>query len=245
MGNMWTEEHLIYSNEIDHKANCRLSTLLSLMQRAADGNVEQMGGSRDEMLSRNMGWMLTTIDLTCQIIPKFNDTIKISTWNKGTKGPLWLRDYKILDENNQEIAKACTLWALVDIVKRKVLRPSAYPFDIHSNLEDSAGSIPDKMTIADDILLHDAYSITVRYSGIDSNGHLNNARYADICMDALTVEELDNMTIQGFKISYHHEAKMGEEIHILRSDVIEGMIYFKGQSTEGSCYFDACLRIQE
>jgi medium-chain acyl-[acyl-carrier-protein] hydrolase len=245
MGNMRTEEHLIYSNEIDYKANCRLSVLLSLMQRAADGDVENSGGSRDEMVSRNMGWMLTTIDLTCVRIPRFNETIKIMTWNKGTKGALWLRDFRIVDENNQEIAKACTLWALVDSVKRKVLRPSAYPFELISNHIDSVGPVPGKINISKEVELRDSHSTTVLYSGIDSNGHLNNARYADLCMDALTLEELDRVTIQGFKITYHHEAQMGEIIHILRSEITDGVIFFRGQSPEGACYYDACLRIIE
>lgn len=243
MVHTWTEEHLIYSNEIDYKANCRLSNLLSLMQRGADGDVEHMGGTRDQMVAHNMGWMLTTTDLVCERMPRFNEQLKITTWNKGTKGPLWLRDFRIVGENNQEIAKACTLWALVDIHKRRVLRPSSYPFDINSNLEDSVGPVPDKMNISDDMELYDSYTMTVRYSGIDSNGHLNNARYADLCMDALTVEELDWISIQGFRITYHHEAKMGEVIHILRSQVTDGVIYFRGQSHDGSRYFDACLRI--
>ncbi|OAB26426.1 hypothetical protein PMSD_24870 [Paenibacillus macquariensis subsp. defensor] len=245
MGNTWTVEHLIYSNEIDHNATCRLSNLLSLMQRAADGDVEHMGGTRDQMVAHNMGWMLTTIDLVCERMPRFNEMIAITTWNKGTKGPLWLRDFRIFDENHQEIAKACTLWALVNTDKRKVLRPSAYPFEINPYSEDSVGPVPDKMNISDEVGLYNSYTMTVRYSGIDSNGHLNNARYADLCMDALTVEELEKTSIHGFHITYHHEAQMGEVIHILRSDVKDGVIYFRGQSEEGSRYYDACLRMKE
>ncbi|AJS57159.1 acyl-[acyl-carrier-protein] thioesterase [Paenibacillus sp. IHBB 10380] len=243
MGNIWTEEHLIYSNEIDYKANCRLSNLLSLMQRAADGDVEHMGGTRDQMVAHHLGWMLTTIDLACERMPIFNETLKITTWNKGTKGPLWLRDFRIFDENNQEIAKACTLWALVDIDKRKVLRPSAYPFNINSNHEDSVGPVPDKLNISDEVELYHSYSITVRYSGIDSNGHLNNSRYADLCMDTLTQSELDTLSILGFHITYYHEVKSAEQIQVLRSDHLEGYIYFRGQSLEDERYFEACLHV--
>ncbi|MGF7047569.1 acyl-ACP thioesterase [Paenibacillus sp. DS2015] len=243
MGNTWTEEHLIYSNEIDYNANCRLSNLLSLMQRAADGDVEHMGGTRDQMLAHHLGWMLTTIDLVCERMPRFNETIQIRTWNKGTKGPLWLRDFRIYDENDLEIAKACTLWALVDIHKRKVLRPSAYPFNINSNHDDSVGPVPDKMNISDEVELYTSYSITVRYSGIDSNRHLNNSRYADLCMDALTPPELDTIAILGFHITYVHEVKSGEHIEVLRSDLLNGYIYFRGQSLEGTRYFEACLHV--
>ncbi|MHA0858052.1 acyl-[acyl-carrier-protein] thioesterase [Paenibacillus sp. CMAA1364] len=245
MGYMRTEEHLIYSNQIDYKADCRLSVILSLMQREADGDVENLGGSRDEMVALHMGWMLTTINLKCIRIPKFNERIRITTWNKGTKGATWLRDFRIFDENDEVIITASTLWVLVDTDKRKVLRPSAYPFHILSNDEDSVGPIPNKINISEEVPLVESYSTTVRYSGIDSNGHLNNARYADLCLDALTKHELDTVIIQGFTITYHHEAQMGEVIHVLRSEVEDGIICFRGQSSDGTRYYDAHLRIQD
>lgn len=243
MGKMWIEEHLIYSNDIDYKAECRLSTLLSLMQRAADGDIEHLGGTRDQLIEHDMGWMLTTIQLELEQMPKFNDVMKIRTWNKGTKGPLWMRDFQIVDKNEVEIASSRTLWALVDIKKRKVLRPASYPFEIEANLEDSMGPIPHKMDISVEVELYTAYLMTVSYSGIDSNGHLNNSRYADLCMDALTESELDRISILGFHITYYHEAKRGEQIQVLRSDDLEGYIYFRGQSLENERYFDACLHV--
>ncbi|MED5016831.1 thioesterase [Paenibacillus chibensis] len=237
----WTENYLIHSNDIDYKSEARLSVLLALMQRTADADLERLGATRDQMITLNMGWMLITMEIRFKRIPKALENISMTTWNKGPKGALWQRDFRMTDERGEIVAEACSIWALVDIRKRKVLRPSAFTFEVPIKADDSAGEAPDKIKIPEDVQLHPAYHTVVRYSGIDANGHLNNSRYADLCMDALLKEELDRLRIQSFKITYQHEALAGQEMEIYRSDIRDGMIFFKGQAPDGGVYFEASL----
>ncbi|MDR0267658.1 acyl-ACP thioesterase domain-containing protein [Paenibacillus sp.] len=241
MNNMWAETYLVHSNDIDYKSEARLSVLLALMQRTADAHLEHIGASRDQMMAQNMGWMLITMELRFQRTPKAMENITIQTWNKGAKGALWQRDFRIMDQAGNIVAEACSIWALVDIGKRKLLRPSAFPFEVPTAAEDSAGETPQKVELPENVILHEAYRSVVRYSGIDANGHLNNSRYADLCMDALSKEELDKIRIQSFKITYQHEALTGDEIEVYRSEIVDGMIYFKGQASDGNPYFEAYL----
>ncbi|WP_160045057.1 MULTISPECIES: acyl-[acyl-carrier-protein] thioesterase [Paenibacillus] len=244
MGNKWTETYLIHSNDIDYKSETRLSVLLSLAQRTADADLEQLGATREQMIEAGMGWMLMTMDLRIGRMPKALEEIKIETWNKGPKGALWQRDFRIY-AGGEIIAEACSIWALVDIQKRRMLRPSKFPFDVYINEEDSAGEAPDKVAIPEDIALQDAYRAVVRYSGIDANLHLNNARYADLCMDTLTKDELAGLACAGFRITYHHEARLGDEIQVKRSEVVDGRLYVSGQAADGTHYFDAYLLLKE
>ncbi|MCJ8014065.1 thioesterase [Paenibacillus sp. KQZ6P-2] len=237
----WNENYLIHSNDIDYKSEARLSVILALMQRTADADLERLGASRDEMIAQGMGWMLITMELRFQRIPRALENISIHTWNKGSKGALWQRDFRILDNEGKVIAEACSIWALVDIEKRKVLRPSAFTIEVPMNADDSAGEAPDKVKIPENEAMHEVYRSVVRYSGIDANGHLNNSRYADLVMDALRKEELDQLKIQSFKITYQHEALAGDEIAVYRSDAADGTLYFKGQAPDGGSFFEACL----
>ncbi|MFU1796797.1 acyl-[acyl-carrier-protein] thioesterase [Paenibacillus azoreducens] len=243
MDNKWRETYLIHSNDIDYKSEARLSVLLALMQRTADAHLEHIGASRDQMIEAGMGWMLITMDLRFERTPQALENITIDTWNMGPKGALWQRDFRITDQTGGVVAEACSIWALVDINKRKVLRPSAFPFEVPITAEDSAGETPQKVKIPEDVTMHKAYNSVVRYSGIDANGHLNNSRYADLCMDSLNKEEIGKLRIQSFKITYQHEALAGDEIEIYRSEIVDGMIYFKGQASDGNHYFEAQLGI--
>ncbi|KKO51456.1 acyl-[acyl-carrier-protein] thioesterase [Paenibacillus sp. DMB20] len=232
----WTEEIIIQSDDVDFRSECRWSAMLGFMQRAADTHIEKLGVSRDQMLEQGLGWMLITMDMEMANIPQYADEIHISTWSRGAKGALWNRDYRFTDRTGKEFGSARSVWALVDIHKRRILRPSAFPYEVPVHME-SAGSPPDKAIIPEGTALKETYAHTVRYSGIDSNGHLNNARYADLCFDVLEENELTKGRAAGFKITYHREARMGDEIRLRRSSGEGDTVYVQGVSSEGTNFF--------
>jgi acyl-ACP thioesterase len=241
---LWTEEFMVHASDTDFQSRGKLSFLFDIMQRAADSAVSSLGLSMDTMLEARMGWMVITLNLDLQRLPVSNEILNVHTWSKGTKGALWQRDYRIFDDNAVEIAAARSIWALVDIDKRKILRPSALPIKVEPYLEDSVGVMPDKVIIPADVPLHEAYPYQVRYSGLDNNGHLNNARYVDICCDALTLEEWEESKISGLQITYAQEAKYGDSFNILRSSRTKDGVYVRGQSKD-RIFFEACLRFEQ
>ncbi|CAM3011481.1 acyl-ACP thioesterase domain-containing protein [Paenibacillus sediminis] len=242
--NIWTEKHHIESEDVDFKADFCLSKHLEVFQRASDRDMEQLGVTRDHMIELGLGWMLITLDLELHRIPKVFEHVSVETWSKGSKGAMWQRDYLMLDEQQQETAKARSIWVLVDIEKRRIVRPSALQQEVPYNTEKSLGEPPEKVAIPEELELRPAYSMTVKYSGIDINGHLNNARYADLCYDALTADELINLEAARFQITYVHEARLDDEIIVLRSEMHEGRIYFRGEGQDGNHYFEACLTVR-
>lgn len=238
---LWIEDFFVQASDTDFRSKGKLSFILDIMQRAADSAVHNLGLSMDKMLEAGMGWMVITMDLDINRSPSPNEVLTVHTWSKGTKGALWQRDYRVFDQNKLEIASARSIWALVDIDKRKILRPSALPVAVEHYLEDSVGPIPQKVTIPADILLQEAYRYEVRYSGLDNNGHLNNARYVDICCDALTLGEWTELKLTGLQITYAQEAKYGEEFSVHRSSLRDDRIYVRGQG-EDKIFFEACLK---
>lgn len=118
--------------------------ILDMMQHAADSAVAGMGVSLAEMLRMNMGWMLMTLDVQIGSLPRQGDQLAVRTWCKGTKGPLWQRDYRIYNGQGHEAVSARSVWALVDTTKRKILRPSAFPAEVQFYTGDSVGIFPKK-----------------------------------------------------------------------------------------------------
>lgn len=239
----WTETITIQSDDVDYNSVIRWSSLLSLMQRAADGHIEALGVSREQLVEHGMGWMLITLAAKMSYLPRYTETIEVTTWSKGSKGALWHRDYRFYNAAGHEMGTARSVWALVDIQKRKIMRPSAFPYDVPVHTE-SVGSPLDKSVIPEGSLLKDMYAHTVRYSGIDSNGHLNNARYADLCWDTLTIDELKHKNVTGFKITYHQEARLNDQMTLRRSYGEDGIIYVQGVSSEGTNFFEAAIVLE-
>lgn len=241
---VWIEPFSVHASDTDYRSKGKLSYVLDIMQHAADFAVGSLGITVEEILAAGMGWMMITLDLEFKRIPRSNDQLSIHTWSKGTKGALWQRDFRIFDGDNIEIATARSIWALVDIEKRKILRPSALPVEVKHYNGDSVGDMPVKVKIPSDISMEEAYRYQVRYSGLDTNGHLNNARYGDLCSDVLSLSEWDNTELKRFRITYIQEAKFGDEITIWRSPVTDDGIYVRGQNGD-TVYFEACIELKD
>lgn len=241
---VWIEPFSVHASDTDYRSKGKLSYVLDIMQHAADFAVGNLGITVEEILGAGMGWMMITLDLEFKRIPRSNDQLSIHTWSKGTKGALWQRDFRIFDGDNIEIATARSIWALVDIEKRKILRPSALPVEVKHYNGDSVGDMPVKVKIPSDISMEEAYQYQVRYSGLDNNGHLNNARYGDLCSDVLSLSEWDNTELKRFRITYIQEAKFGDEITIWRSPVTDDGIYVRGQNGD-TVYFEAYIELKD
>lgn len=240
MAEKWIEEYTIQSVDADFRGDCRWSSLLSILQRAADRHVEALGISREEMIERGMGWMLITLELDMGRMPRDMETVHVETWSRGSKGALWHRDYRIKNADGEKLGEARSVWALVDIHKRKILRPSMFPYEVPIGKE-SVGELPNKAVLAEGVQLAEAYTYKVRYSGIDVNGHLNNARYADLCFDVLDEQELQEGKVTGFKITYHNEARLGDTMLLSRSAEENSRVYVQGTSPDGINFFEVAI----
>ncbi|ASA25574.1 acyl-[acyl-carrier-protein] thioesterase [Paenibacillus donghaensis] len=239
---LWIEQHTVQASDTDFLGRAKLSYVLDVMQRAADAAVNGQGLSLEKMLEAGMGWMLITLDLEFRRVPRPNEQLAVHTWSKGTKGAVWQRDYRIFTAEAAEVAVARSIWALVDIHKRKMLRPSALPESVEHYTADSVGASPDKVQIPPDLVLEEVYRYEVKYSGLDNNGHLNNARYGDLCCDVFSLQEWGEAELKQFRITYLHEAKFGDELVILRSGLTDEGVYVRGQGRDFIA-FEACLRL--
>lgn len=238
---VWEEQYTVHTSEADFRSNCRLAVLLDILQQTADSAANELGVSWQILLEAGMGWMLMTLDLEVKQIPRLGETVTIRTWNKGTKGPLWQRDYRIFDSENSEIAAARSVWSLVDIHKRKILRPSALPVAVDPYTDDSVGPMPEKAAVPSETEMAPAFVYEVKYSGLDINGHLNNARYADFCYDALEEHELKSLALRRFKITYIKESQLGDKLQISRSALVDQQVFIRGQAEDAVVCFEACL----
>ncbi len=245
MQDVWTESWNPSVTESDYAGRIRPSALLGVMQNAADRHLEDADVTVARMLETGLAWILMTTRLEFRSVPKLGEKITLETWNCGASGVLWTRDYRLLGANGEEQVAASTAWTLVDLAKRRILRPSAFPFPLPVSSRPSWGGAPEKvLPPGEDNGWNEAGSYQVPYSAVDCYGHMNNARYADLCMDLLTPEELENREIRSLHITYSREASLGDAIVLRRSDVGH-TVFVSGESEQGRKTFEAAVEMQE
>lgn len=244
MRDVWTEPFTGSVTESDFDGRIRLSALLGAMQNAADRHLEDAGISVGRMLEKGMAWILMTTRVNLASVPKLGDPLTLETWNCGASGVLWVRDYRLLGKDGAELAQASTAWTLVDISKRRILRPSAFPFplSISSRPSTSTAGAPDKVVLSgiEEAAWSESVPYTVPYSAVDCYGHLNNARYADLCTDLLTIDELRERDIRSMHITYSREAALGDRISLRRA-VRGNEVLISGDAENGRRTFEAIV----
>lgn len=237
------ETFVVSSSQSDPDSKIKLSALLERLQDGADRHLQQLGITISEMLRDGFGWMLMTMDLTITKHPVLEEKMELTTWSKGYRGVVWLRDYELKGASGAA-GYARSAWTLVDIHKRKILRPTALPYEIPVVEGDVQEGPPDKVAVPQEVEMKKAYEFIATYSLMDSNGHVNNARYADLCFDALSLNEVQNLRMNRFRITYHREVKLDEQGTVERSDLIDQSIWFRGINRDGKIIFEAEIQFE-
>jgi len=215
MQDVWTEPFVATVTESDFAGRIRPSAILAAMQTAADRHLENAGVPVARLLERGLAWVLMTTRMKLERMPRLGEALTLETWNSGASGVLWTRDYRLFGTDDLEVMRASTAWTLVDIHKRRILRPSAFPFPLPVSSRPSLSGPPEKVSTPDKgIEWSEPKTYTVPYSAVDCYGHMNNARYADLCTDLMNPEQLRNFELVAFRITYNQEAALGDNIQL-------------------------------
>lgn len=118
------------------------------------------------------------------------------------------RDYLVRGEDGRIIAKGVSKWCVIDLNSRKLVRAQDIVFPGEFCLEKTFEPPFAKLLPAETLPL--AFEHTVRRSDLDHNGHMNNARYGELLLDAVPTDRI----IRAFQIDFLHEAMRGETIAV-------------------------------
>ena len=244
---LYTKNYKVEINHVDFKGDLKLSSLFTYCQDIAGLHAENLGMGR-KVLYEQYGviWVLVRVRVDIIKYPKYRDIITIETWPQEPSRMGFDRDFLVKDKEGNILAKAVSTWVVIDVESRKLVRTKAvytgYPPVIDERAIDcKLGHLKSSGE------LEMAYERIVRYSDIDVNEHLNNAKYLDFIMDSFTLEEHKNFDVKSIEISYSNEALSGETIGIYedRSRMDSNIIYMEGIREGGDLVFKSQIEIEK
>ena len=228
------------TRDVDGRSRCRPSALLGHLQEAATLAAESRGFGREVLMS-NYGafWMLARLWFRLDRPLRWGEELSIHTWHRGGKGASMYRDFDLYADG-VHVGEAVSVWVLVQLEDRKMLRLSQIP-----ELENTGGGernkdiqlsklrMPEDMSLAERRLMH--------YSDTDINGHVNNTRYADFACDAIRADLLPEDTfVASMQLGYSAECHPGEVISLLHA-CQEQTHFVHGVDENGKSRFDVRL----
>ena len=240
MHEYFEKTYTIRSTDVDIFGICRPSALLSFFQDLATDHALALHMDQDYLTEKyNAAWLLVRMWYRLERPLRMGEQITFRTWHRGAGGLILYRDFDLF-AGEEPVGEAVSAWVVADRDNRKMLRPGL--------VENIAASPVPAVTKDRQLKLIRTpknrkfiHKREVRYSDLDINGHMNNTRYADVIMDALTVEELRGRYVRELQLNYSMECGPGETMDISRL-LEEDSCYIDGCSEDGARRFEATLQ---
>lgn len=244
MREKYSEQRVISCYEADANHNFRPTAMLDLMQEAAGRDASVLGFGYDDMIESNTAWVLSRTRVVFHKNPKWRDTVNLKTWHKGANRIFYLRDFVLDSQDGERLVSATTSWLIIDLASRRMVRNTilAENFD-NSGMGHAIEEPADKVVLPKDSQLELVHTHKVVWSDIDTNGHVNNVKYAVWALDAVDFEIAKGRELKEMLINYDSEVMPGSEVELYRTSVVESdaCVYYVVGKVAGKTSFSIKL----
>lgn len=213
----YSVDYNILSYHCDSFTDLRVSALCTFMQESAWLHSDHMGiGWKILMNESNCFWALTRLKIRILKIPRWGDTITVTTWSRGTDSIQFFRDWRIFDAKGVLCAVGSSVWIIMDTEHRQVQRNSSlalrFPLQGEQVFLEKLRKIP---SLHAPVFSHPA---PIRYSELDMNMHMNNVSYLIRFLDSETFLFRNENRIREAELNFLHEATGEVPISVGKAD---------------------------
>lgn len=202
------ENKLIEICDVDYLGQYKFQYLFSQFTQLATQSANELGMWTIDMIDK-YGWVLAKQTLIMNEPIMLGDMIDIST-DIGKSSFVAFPRYYYIYKKQKEIGYCSSLWTLIDIQKRSIVSPKKIGITIPTGHQQ----LPTPETIHPDIPLTFQTKRQVLYSDVDTNQHMNNARYIEWALDLLDFDMYQDYFIHEISVNYKKEIRPLEYVDL-------------------------------
>jgi acyl-ACP thioesterase len=205
------------SSVVDIAKSLRVSAAFDYFQDIAGLHADNLGAGIDHIKEAfGVAWILMRIRLEVDRLPHLEEPVVVETWPQPPK-VRYERDYVIKAEKDGEVlARSVSTWILMDIAAHDIAKGALFEYTYDIRESERAIDRQLRQLKAPGPLAR-AIERPVRYSDIDYNLHVNNARYIDFIMDSYPLEFHQEHEVGAIEVNYINEISIGESLVISRA----------------------------
>lgn len=181
---MYTFDSRIRYSEVDSEGKLTMAALINYFQDCSTFQSEDLELGVSHLKKVHLVWVLCFWQIVVERYPELGEKVTIGTQPYDLKGFLGYRNFAMMDEQGNYIAKANSLWSLLNTETGK---PTAVPeimierYTRAPRLEMDYSSR--KITVPEGGVEQEP--LTVKKHHLDTNHHVNNQQFLDMAMDYL------------------------------------------------------------
>ena len=216
-------------SDADFRDIVRPASFLAVMQESACLSADELGFGYKNLQPKNIGFILSNWYVELFRPVNYDDVLTVHTWPIKPKHLIVFRDFELF-VGKERVGVGTSRWCLVDLANFAML-PSSVIFDgVKTEYNDFRSTTFNSSKIPRSEGGECTYSKIISYSDYDHYNHANNTKYADLLMDAFSVDELRGKWVKQFRISYIKQCKCGEKICFYRLKLDDGSWVVEGRA---------------
>lgn len=216
--------HTVSAEDVTMRGILRVSSMFALFQNIAGEDVDRLGYGDSMFREGGILWMLTRMRSKIRRMPRYGETVAVSTWTGVSGHGLYTRHYAITDRDGGLLAQACGIWVLVDGQERIMIRQPLCRFPNTVTGRELPAPRHLKMPAMDRKAL-----LSVPFGLCDLNGHLSNLRYPDLAEYLIGTDYLREHEPVRADIDYMREVRPEEKLAVDWTQQGEDW-YFRGSA---------------
>lgn len=201
----------------------KYTELCNLLQLTAAEHAEKGGLSFTDMQEFNQAWVLSRMRVEIDALPKWRDTVTVTTWIMDLQGSRSIRALE-MSINGKKIVGAVTYWAVFNTKARKseALAPKHEHFIKYPEKHATTASFH-KLTTENN--MQEVVQKKILLSDLDIVNHANNVKYLEWCLDCIDYESIINKKLASFDMNFLRELQWNDTVSILKKDTIAESIF--------------------
>lgn len=201
--------------DCDEEGRLKLSALIKLMMHVSNLQLSSLGLGTKDFLAKNLGWVVTQYQFEFDRLPKGGEQVVLTTEAKGYNRFFCYRDFGVETKTGQTLITVHSQWVILDLVQRKMVRPTA---DLLSPLVQAEGVRGARLKRLRPLAEYDKKSTyLVRYDDLDTNHHVDNANYFVWMTEPLGRDFLNQHEPASLTIQFDQEVQYGQKVQSLLS----------------------------
>lgn len=209
----------------------KLGAILRHVQETSEQHVDLLHIGYEELREKTgLVFFLISNRMRFRRRPAHREKVEVRTHPRGRAGARFYRDFKFYDEGGALLIDAMQTTVLADAETHRVRRPQAF-IDL--------GVFPDVPIEPEEKMVRIETPAELPFCGerpvyrsdLDSNGHMNNAVYADIVADFLPRGVSEGL-VRALQIDYLGETPPGDTLRLFAA-AGGGQVLMRGENAAG------------
>lgn len=207
----YKEELVLRTCHCDLMGTWRPSAILETMQETAINHASLIGLSRNALLEKNAIWVVSRCEVVMDRYPKVTERISIETFPMPMRRWFFPRYFIFRDDAGNEIGRAGSLWAMIDLNTRHLARIEGVQ-DLMPDNSDLSAPLGLPSTVCEVPGELESHVFQASYTDLDCNMHVNNTKYMDWVCNTLGVATMEKQVLSHFSLNYNREIRPYKDV---------------------------------